>query len=242
MAISTEFFNSLGYNVTTARDGDEGLKLARIMKPSVITLDVQMPGRDGWDVLRELQKDNELKSIPVVMATISEEKNKGYALGATDYIVKPIERSRLRAVLEKYRRESETHNVLVVDDDESMRAVLKSMLIGEGWQVSQAENGREALKRIAETAPDLIILDLLMPEMDGFASLEAWRKDGANPTVPVVVLTGADLSQDERRQLNGGVEKILEKGSRTKDELLDELREIVARCVTRQQNEPGKES
>ncbi len=229
------FLTREGYSVTTARDGDEGLKLARIMKPSVITLDVYMPGRDGWDVLRELKRDDELKWIPVVMATISEEKNKGYALGAMDYVVKPIERSQLREILDKYRRDSETHHVLVVDDDEPMRNVLKSMLIGEGWKVTEAENGREALNCLKQNVPDLIVLDLLMPEMDGFAFLDAWRKDGIDPTVPVVVLTGAELSSDERRQLNGGVERILEKGSKTKAELLDELREIVARCVSRQQ-------
>ncbi len=222
-----------GFDVVTAKGGEEGLRLARELGPSVITLDVVMPGLDGWGVLQRLQEDPELAKIPVIMLTILDEVNKGYALGATDYVTKPIDRDRLRAILAKYKSDGEGQHVLLINDDAATRKLLNRTLAGEGWRVGEAENGRVALERIAETRPDLIILDLMMPEMDGFEFLAEFRKVPEHREIPVVVLTGADLSEEDRRQLSGGVERVLRKAVYGRDELLEELRDLVGRYASR---------
>ncbi len=223
------FLERESYEVVTARDGEEGLRLAREVRPAVITLDVLMPGLDGWEVLRRLKSDPELAAIPVVMVTIVGEQNKGYALGASDYLEKPVERDRLRAILDRYRLRDEKHRVLVVEDDESMRAVLCRMLRGEGFEVAEAENGRVALARLEEMRPDWILLDLIMPEMDGFEFLTELRKRPGHHRIPVVVVTAADLSEADRRRLSGGVERVLLKAAYDREELLEELRALIAR-------------
>ena len=216
-----------GCDVVTAKDGTEGLKLARQVKPALITLDVQMPGRDGWSVLQELKADRELANIPVVMLTIVDEKNRGYALGAAEYMTKPIERDALRKLVTKYRSGAagpSRFRVLIVEDDENTRQQWRRILSREGCEVNEAENGRLALERLTQALPDLIILDLIMPEMDGFEFLVELRKQPAFKTVPVVVVTAATLSEEDHRRLNGGVERVLAKTAFSRDELLDELR------------------
>ncbi len=153
----------------TAADGEDGLRVAREQRPDAITLDVMMPGMDGWTVLSRLMADPELGDIPVIMLTIVDDKRRGYTLGALDYLTKPIDRARLVAVLTKYRRDLP---VLVVDDDAGIRQLLRRILEEEGYMVVEAENGRVALERLGERVPGAILLDLMMPEMDGFEFLE----------------------------------------------------------------------
>jgi CheY-like chemotaxis protein len=194
----------------------------------LITLDVLMPGLDGWSVLQELKGDPTLADIPVVMLTIVEEKNQGYALGAADYMVKPLDRDRLRALLSRYR-EATTRRALVIEDDPDVRAWLCRRLREEGWSVAEAENGRVALGHLAETPTDLVLLDLMMPEMDGFEFLDELRRtEAGHRGIPVVVVTAADLSESDHQRLNGGVLRVLQKGSRSRDELLSELHELLA--------------
>src|SRR6266849_5298911 len=159
------FLTKAGFRVITASGGEEGVRRARELKPDAITLDVMMPGMDGWAVLSALKADPELADIPVIMLTIVDDKNLGYALGASDYLTKPIDRERLVTVLEKYRRDAP---VLVVDDDATLRELLRRILEGAGYTVVEAENGRVALERLRTLAPGVILLDLMMPEMDGF--------------------------------------------------------------------------
>ena len=222
-----------GFHVVTASDGDEGLQMARKVVPSLITLDVIMPEKDGWDVLKSLKSDATLSAIPVIMLTIVDEKTKGYTLGASDYIIKPVNREQLLSVLSKYRSQDSANRVLIVEDDPDMRERLLGTLSVEGWDVDEAENGRIALGRLTKTKPDLILLDLMMPEMDGFEFLAEFRKTGDFATIPVVVVTGADLSEEDHRNLNGGVETILNKSAYGRDELFDELRSIVSQVVQR---------
>jgi adenylate cyclase len=230
-----------GFDVVTARDGREGLELARKLRPALITLDVLMPEFDGWSVLQALKADPELAQIPVLMLTILDEKHKGYALGAADYMTKPFDRDRLRALLAKYARAG-AKRILVVDDDAEHRRRLSRMLEGEGWQVTEAENGRVGLERFAESAPDLIILDLMMPEMDGFEFLSELRGSGALADVPVVVITAAELTDEDRERLNGGVERILQRSEFQPDDLLAEVRTLVARSFSRAERvEPQEE-
>jgi signal transduction histidine kinase/CheY-like chemotaxis protein len=226
-----------GFRVATATDGEEGLRLARELRPDVITLDVMMPGMDGWAVLSTLKAEPELAAIPVIMLTIVDDKNQGYALGAEEYLTKPVDRDRLMAILNRYRRNREGTSsvppVLVVDDEPMMRDLLCRLLEAEGCAVIEAENGRVALERVREAPPGLILLDLVMPVMDGFEFVTEFRKKLAWRAIPIVILTAKVLSEAERRQLDGDVAKILQKGAYTRDSLLREVGDMVAACLGR---------
>nr|WP_223215897.1 response regulator [Rhizobium herbae] len=219
-----------GCDVVTAKDGAEGIALARQVKPALITLDVLMPGCDGWSVLQELKADPELATIPVVMLTMADERNRGFALGAADYMVKPVERDGLRRLIAKFRpgaRAAALH-VLIIEDDEDARRQWRRILIAEGCDVSEAKNGRAALERLEQALPNLIILDLIMPEMDGFEFLAELRKRADFKAVPVVVATAAALSHEDLRRLNGGIERVIAKAAFSRNELLEELRKTVS--------------
>jgi signal transduction histidine kinase/CheY-like chemotaxis protein len=218
-----------GFRVECATDGEEALQLARTLRPEAITLDVMMPGIDGWATLAALKADPALADIPVIMLTIVDDKNKGYALGAADYMTKPFDREQLAAVLAKYRRAATNRNApaLVVEDDEATRALLVRGLKQEGWQVREAANGRAALAQVAEEQPQLILLDLMMPEMDGFEFVQELHKLPGARSIPVVVITAKDITLEDRLRLSGYVEKILEKDSYSRDDLLRAVREMV---------------
>ncbi len=212
-----------GFDTLTAPDAAEGLRLARQFKPTLITLDVVMPRMDGWAVLKELKDDPALAAIPVVMLSILDEQEKGFALGAADYLTKPFDRDRLRSVLQAHRGGESGARVLVVEDDDAIRAILRDMLEREGCTVDVAENGLVALERVAKAKPDIILLDLLMPKMDGFEFLAALRaRDGSE--IPIVVLTAKDLSDSERERLAGETKAVLRKSMHSRDELAAELR------------------
>ncbi|NNH31720.1 response regulator [Rhizobium sp. SEMIA 4085] len=231
-----------GCDVVTARDGAEGLNLARQGKPALITLDVLMPGCDGWSVLQQLKADPELASIPVVMLTMADKRNRGYALGAADYLMKPIDRDALRKLIAKFwsGAPSRALRVLIVEDDENTRQQWRRILSTEGCDVDEAENGRVALERLIRAPPDLIILDLIMPEMDGFEFLIALRKQPAFKAMPVVVVTAATLGKEDHLRLNGGVERVLAKTAFSRDDLLEELRKMVARYIVKRSS-PDKD-
>jgi GAF domain-containing protein/CheY-like chemotaxis protein len=224
------FLTREGFGVVTASGGEDGLRRARELRPDAITLDVMMPGMDGWAVLSALKADPDVADIPVVMLTIVDDKNLGYALGASEYLTKPIDRERLVTVLKQHRRD---RPVLVVDDDVTLRQLLRRMLEPEGYTVVEAENGRVALDRLRQVSPSLILLDLMMPEMDGFEFVTEFRRHEAWRAIPIVVITARDLSRDDRERLNGYVEKILQKGAHGREQLLAEVRELVAASVAR---------
>jgi CheY-like chemotaxis protein len=216
-----------GFQVSSALNAAEGLKLARTLKPTLITLDVRMPERDGWHVLADLKSEADLADIPVIMVSVIEDRKTAFALGAADYLTKPIERERLTALLAKYGSGGKTPaTALVVDDDQDARHMLGGMLEREGWLVVEAGNGVEALRRVAEAPPHLILLDLIMPEMDGFGFLTELRKTAAWRTIPVVVITAMDLTPEDTARLNGGVDKVLQKGSFDLDRFKAEIRSL----------------
>jgi CheY-like chemotaxis protein len=198
---------------------------------------VMMPDMDGWAVLSDLKADPELADIPVVMLTIVDNKNLGYALGAADYLTKPIQRDRLLAVLEKYCPPSQPATVLVVEDDIETQEIIRRLLENAGIQVMAAENGRVALERLAEGQPGLILLDLMMPEMDGFQFVDHVRQHEAWRTIPIVVVTAKDLTAADRHRLNGYVTEIISKDTRDQEELLAEVSKMVK---TRLQKRPIK--
>jgi PAS domain S-box-containing protein len=216
-----------GYMVETAANGAAGLQAARELRPDVITLDVLMPGMDGWEVLSALKDDADLAEIPVVMLTVADERSMGFALGASEYMTKPVNRRRLMSIIKKYKSEHAASPVLLVEDDEDTRSLVRRALEKEGWTVIEAENGRVAMDRLAEARPALVLLDLMMPEMDGFEFLEAVRAQKETASIPVVVITAKQLTEEDRQRLNGGVERIIGKGGRGPDDFLDVVRDLV---------------
>src|SRR5207248_8307072 len=203
------FLNRKGFPVECASNGQEGLRLARELHPMAILLDVMMPGMDGWAVLSALKSKPEVRDIPVIMLTIVDDKNLGYALGATDYMIKPVDRDRLTEILAKFRNVPPPRLALVVDDEEPARKMLTQILEKERWNVVQAENGLEALARIAKHRPDLIILELVMPNMNGYQFLAELRTHEKWRSIPIIVVTAKDMSTEERLALDGYVEKVL---------------------------------
>jgi len=226
------FLNKEGLNMIAARSGEEGVRLAKELHPAAITLDVLMPGMDGWAVLTELKADPALSEIPVIMLTIMDEKQMGYALGAADYLTKPIDWDRLAAILQRYDCARPPCPLLVVEDDPVMRDMLRRRLEKENWTVIEAENGRAALEQMTERQPDLILLDLMMPEMDGFQFLDEIRKRKDWHAIPVIVVTAKELSAQDRQRLNGSVEKILQKGAYSREELIREVRDLVKASIS----------
>jgi signal transduction histidine kinase/CheY-like chemotaxis protein len=223
-----------GLRTESAFSGEEGLRLARKVHPQAITLDVMMPGMDGWAVLAALKSDPELADIPVVMLTIVDNKNLGYTLGAAEYLTKPIDRERLAGVLLRYRGNAAT-TALVVEDDEVSREMVRRLLENEGWIVIEAHNGREALDRLATSHPGIVLLDLMMPEMDGFGFLDEMHAHKEWASIPVVVLTAKDLSDEESRRLNGHVSRVLQKGTYQLNELVEYVSQLVSARVRRRE-------
>jgi len=206
--------------------GEElALRLARKLRPRVITLDVMMPGSDGWAVLSQLKADPELASIPVVMATILREEKMAYSLGASEYLSKPIDRSRLLAVLDRFT-DGAGARILIVDDDPDARALLRRQLERTSWTLREAKNGVEALAAVREEPPDLVLLDLMMPEMDGFAFLEELRSRPEWDGISVVVVSARELSAEERDFLQERSARVFAKGSYRRGDLVSAVTQL----------------
>jgi signal transduction histidine kinase/CheY-like chemotaxis protein len=222
-----------GFRVVTAARGEDGLRLARQVHPQAITLDVMMPGMDGWTVLSALKADRELADIPVIMLSIVDDMRLGQALGASDYLVKPVDRERLLAALKKWCKKPPGPLALIAEDDPATREVLRRTLEKDGWEVMEAANGRQALERVARRPPSVIVLDLLMPEMDGFEFLNELRRRPEGQKIPVLVVTVKELTEEERLFLNGSMllsscgGQILQKGSCPLNTIPSRLRELL---------------
>ncbi len=229
-----------GFTVRAATGGREGLRLARDLHPAAITLDINMPDLDGWTVLAAIKGDPHLADIPVVLVTIEDNRSRGYSLGATEYLTKPIDRERLISLLREITSPV-ARKVLLVDDDEIMRESVRRVLEQEGWEVSGASNGRAALQHLAESSPDVILLDLMMPEMDGFEFLAEMRQRSEWRDIPVLVLTAKDLSAEDHQKLNGHVERVMRKSASELGELLFELGRMLPRSIERGQHAKSKE-
>lgn len=216
--------------------------MAKELKPDAITLDVMMPDMDGWSVLSALKADNELADIPVIMLTMVDNREMGFALGASEYMTKPINRDRLITILKKHERDNLPSDVLVVEDNDTIRGMVRSMLEAERWTVTEAENGKIALEKVKELRPALILLDIMMPVMDGFDFVAELRNNPEWQDIPVVILTGKDLEAGELEALHGRVEKVLQKGSYSREELLRDVTNLVRASVHRQKAEQKTEA
>ena len=218
------FLTKEGFSVRTAENGETGLRLAAQLRPVAITLDVMMPDMDGWCVLSALKADAALRDVPVIMLTMVDDPERGITLGAADYTTKPVDRERLSQILKKYTRPEPPCPVLVIDDDPAACAMMRSILEKEGWAVSEAGNGRAALELMERERPCLILLDLIMPVMDGFEFATEMRRHNEWRMIPIVVLTAHDITGEERKRLNGHVEKILQKAAVPHETLLQQIR------------------
>jgi GAF domain-containing protein/CheY-like chemotaxis protein len=218
------YLHKQGYRVVGLTDATRVLEEARRLKPHAITLDVMMPEKDGWQVIQELKADPETCHIPVVMCTIVSEEGRGMSLGAADYLVKPILEQDLLAALDRLDREAGRHLVLVVDDQERDRKLLRRMIeTQDGYEVVEASSGQEAIRLIQRVRPQLIVLDLMMPEVDGFAVLEAVKADEATRSIPIIVVTAKELTEEERRLLNHRIAALIQKGVLEQEELLEDV-------------------
>ena len=221
------FLEREGFRVRTANDGRAGLTLARALRPRAILLDIEMPRMDGWAVLHAIRTDPDIAETPVIITSVVNEFSLAHVLGATDYIVKPIDWGALKDAMERYRPVGREGSVLIVDDDADARERLRRTLQRDGWQVREAENGAQGLERLDEGRPSLILLDLMMPVMDGFAFLRALRgrPDG---TVPVVVLTAKEITPAEKESLGRQADRLIVKGTMSLAEIGRQLRELYA--------------
>jgi signal transduction histidine kinase/CheY-like chemotaxis protein len=227
------FLNKEGFHVECAANGPEAIAAAKRLRPKAITLDVMMPGMDGWAVLTKLKEEPAVAEIPVIMLTIVDDKHFGHALGATEYLTKPVDRDRLSSVVRKLTKPTTPGKVLIVDDDPEVREMLVRTLERQDWMASTAEDGRAGLDAVAAGKPDLILLDLMMPRMDGFEFVSELRKQQDWRSIPIIVITAKTLTNEDRLALQGHVQKVLQKGDFSLDALLTELRDIVKECVSR---------
>ena len=224
-ALLSRFLVREGYTARTASDGETGLELARQLHPRAILLDVMMPHMDGWAVLAALKADAAVADIPVVMETIVQEKGLAFSLGAADYLTKPIQWPRLKKVLDKYRTAEPAARVLVVDDDGSTRDLLRE-LEKEGWSVIEAQNSEAVMRRMAESRPALVLVDLHMTAINGFALIRDLRRHAEWQDVPVIALAARDLTAEERQRLDGRVQQIINAGDDATEAVLSVLRKI----------------
>jgi len=224
------------FRVIAATDGIEGLALARDAQPAVIILDIHLPRIDGWTVLAELKSDPALSGIPVICLSVEEQRARGFSFGACEYLVKPVEPDRLVDIVKRSMIPT-GGDILIVDDDRATREAVARVLRRAGYSTVQARDGEEALLRTRVFTPGLIILDLLMPGVDGFEVLRTLRNEGLR--TPVVVLTGKALTADEEQKLRDGIARVVQKDGTAIDNVVREAKQILfARRVVESRRAP----
>jgi CheY-like chemotaxis protein len=222
------YLSNEGYNVVMAVNGKQGLQMAKEIVPDMITLDVMMPEMDGWETLVALKNDPFLVNIPVVMSSIIEDRHLAQTLGAVDYLAKPVDKERLLKVVDKHIARSARGPILVIEDDPDTLEITCNLLVQAGWSVQAAENSIEAIEIIEKSPPMLILLDLMMPEMDGFEIIKKLRYHPQWQLIPIIVVTSVELSTSEYAQLSKQVQNIFQKGKYELQDLLNEVNEVVS--------------
>ena len=229
-----KYLEGEGYQVVPAHNGAEAIRLAREVKPFAITLDIMIPGRDGWEVINELKGDPTTEHIPIVVISILDNKSLGFSLGVTEYLTKPVERNTVLNALGRLMSPrcigmDCTPNVLLVDDDPIHIMAMKAVLADSGYKVTVAPGGKEAIEILKEATPCAIILDIMMPEVDGFMVLEELKKRKETRDIPVIILTAKDITDDDKKRLNGSIQDIIGKGNFAHEEVLRDLKNIMER-------------
>jgi CheY-like chemotaxis protein len=231
ISLYERYLQPQGYQIVPLTDASQTVKKAKQFKPYAITLDIMMPGYDGWSVLNDLKNDSETRDIPVVICSILEEKERGFSLGAADYLLKPILEEDLLSALDNLNGDGSIREVLVVDDDPSDLRLIEKILKENGrYKAILADSGPKGWEIIVSDTPHAVILDLFMPEMDGFTILEKMREDPKLRGIPVVVVSGGDLSAEQHEQLKQFGQRLLTKGTLTESDLLNTLEQALKRA------------
>jgi CheY-like chemotaxis protein len=221
------YLQEAGYRTETARDGVEALEKAKTLKPKFITLDVLLPIKDGWHVLKELRGHPICKDIPVIIISIVDEKKLGFTLGAVEYFVKPVNREDLLRALSRIPATSakagRSPKILVIDDDKAAADLIEVILEPEGYQVIKSFDGRDGLRKAISEQPDIILLDLIMPEISGFNVAYQLRQQPETSAIPIIVLTSMEIDQETREQMEGYALSMMSKQTFTKKDLLKEI-------------------
>ena len=225
------YLTEAGFSVEVAADGEVGLQRAHDLRPAIITLDILIPKLDGWDLLARLKTDQTIAAIPVVVVSILEERGKGFALGASDYLVKPVDREELIGTVQRVvpaaGPDSRVMTVLAIDDDPLVLELMDAMLTPEGFSVLKAGDGREGLRLARLRRPDLIVLDLLMPGVDGFQVIDELKRDPATAGIQIIILTSKSLTPQDKDKLNGRIVDLKQKGEFSRADFVAQLRSIL---------------
>jgi len=220
-----------GFSVEVAADGDAGFEKAKNLRPALITVDILIPKTDGWELLTRLKADQATASIPVVVVSIIDERGRGFSLGAADYLLKPVDREVLVRVIQRVvrsnARDQRGRSVLVIDDDPLILELMEAVLRPEGFEVLKARDGRHGLQIARERNPDLVVLDLLMPEMNGFEVVDEMHGCPETAAIPIVVLTNKSLSCEEKDRLNGRIIAIRQKGEFHREDFVAQVRSLL---------------
>ena len=215
-----------GYVVHVANNGKRGIEKAKEILPDIIILDIIMPDLDGWTVYKKIKSIPLLSEVPIIIVTVGDYKKMAYDFGVKEFLSKPINWKSLSDTINKYKIETSKNHILIVDDDNVTRTILKKMLIKDGWSIAEAENGEDALKSIKDKQPALILLDLIMPIMDGFEFLNEFKNNDYK-NIPIIIITSKDLSEDDLKYLNENSSMIIQKGNYTKDQLVGEIDKVI---------------
>lgn len=223
ISLYQRYLRPQGFRVIPVTNPKEAVEKARQLKPYAITLDIMMPDVDGWSVMQALKSDPQTRDIPIVVCSILEEEEKGFSLGAADYLVKPFLQEDLSNAVNRLNIDGKIHTILVIDDDPEDLRLVQKMLDKKPFEVRTAEGGKAGWEALQTNAPDAVILDLFMPDLNGFTLLEHLRTDEKLKNLPVIILTGADLSPEELLQINSFGQSMLTKGVLRESELLNTL-------------------
>lgn len=235
MLVLQDYLTDAGYHVIPLFDSCSAVEVAEARQPDLIVLDIMMPGLDGWELLRRLKQNENTRCLPVVLASAIEERDLGLSLGAADYLTKPIDKKRLMESLQICAGgfDSERREVAVVDDDSSVRDVLRDLLEDQGHSVRVFEDGAKFLTALEDWRPDAVMLDLMMPEIDGFAVVEAMQNNPQWRTIPTVILTAMILSSEQIMQLNRHVRRVIEKNGMSRESTLQHVVDFLANVPDR---------
>ncbi|HLF28773.1 MAG TPA: GAF domain-containing protein [Anaerolineae bacterium] len=224
------YLEKQGYQVIGLSDSTKAVQEAQRLRPAAITLDVLMPNRDGWSVLADLKSVSETSSIPIVVCSILEDQSKGFALGAADYLIKPISENELLRALERVNGSRPVRSVLVIDDEPEATRLLRRMLEARpGLRVIEALGGAQGIVNVQTHQPDVVILDLMMPDIDGFAVLETIKSNRLSRNIPVIIVTAKELTEEDRVRLQGKTVALLNKGGFDSERLLQEIIAVLER-------------
>jgi CheY-like chemotaxis protein len=230
ISLYERYLEPKGFQVVGLTDPSKARERAKQIKPFAITLDIMMPGYDGWQVLTDLKSSSETRDVPVIICSIVDDEDKGFSLGAADYLVKPILEEDLLNALDRLNGDGSIREVLIIDDDPNDLRLLGKMISEQGkYRAILAEGGPAGWSIISSKPPHAIVLDLFMPEMDGFTILEQMRQDKSLRDVPVIVITGADLTADQQKQLENLGQRLLQKSSLKEYELIQSIENTLQR-------------